>query len=456
MARSIVLTQRDIVRFWRKVRRTSDSSCWEWTAGKFPGGYGNFPLASSNGGVGAHRVAWVIDHGPIPDGMCVLHICDNTGCVRHLRLGTSQDNNRDRSQKGRNGSRGVRRSPKRIGKGRPQPRPAEERFWAKVRKTETCWEWTGALASGYGRFALSHGNVVPAHRYSYWLHYGVEAPTDRDLCHRCDNRRCVRVDHLFIATRKENLADAIAKGRFRNPPPLFGAAHPSSKLGPLDVIYIRYALASGQNSTAELAAMFSVTVGTVCTAAKGRTWRSIDVPIATETTRWPRRPSPKRGPRSPPSPEAVAERFWANVTKTETCWLWTAGKQDGHGIFRHPERRRNVRADRFAYELLKGPVEPGTIPRHTCGRQDCCNPSHIVLGSRSDLLRHACADRPTSPKQVRGERCHTAKLTQEDVMTIRRLYDSGQASLAQLTKQYNIAKTNMFLVIHRKTWKHLP
>lgn len=79
----------------------------------------------------------------------------------------------------------------------------EERFWAKVRKTETCWLWTASKTrKGYGQFAL-HGKMVGAHRLSYEWVYGP-IPKGLFVDHRCHVHHCVRPDHLRAVTRKQN------------------------------------------------------------------------------------------------------------------------------------------------------------------------------------------------------------------------------------------------------------
>ena len=91
-------------RFWEKVDKSGD--CWEWTGAKVQG-YGQSYYQDKR--IYAHRLSWVLEHGQIPHGLCVLHACDNPGCVRsdHLFLGTQLDNIRDRDNKGRqrNGDR---------------------------------------------------------------------------------------------------------------------------------------------------------------------------------------------------------------------------------------------------------------------------------------------------------------------------------------------------------------
>lgn len=84
--------------FWAHVAVGSDSACWEWGGHRQRKGYGTAGLLGL-----AHRVAWQVSCGAIPDGLCVLHHCDNPPCCNpaHLFLGTVQDNNADRDKKGR-------------------------------------------------------------------------------------------------------------------------------------------------------------------------------------------------------------------------------------------------------------------------------------------------------------------------------------------------------------------
>lgn len=78
--------------------------CWPWTGDTDSNGYGRLSVEGLR--VRAHRYAWERANGPIPEGMFVLHRCDNPPCCneRHLFLGTIKDNNRDRLSKGRNGN----------------------------------------------------------------------------------------------------------------------------------------------------------------------------------------------------------------------------------------------------------------------------------------------------------------------------------------------------------------
>ena len=83
---------KDIERFWSKVNKNGD--CWEWDS-CMRSGYGAFKLNGKS--VSAHRISWIMANGDIPDGMGILHKCNNRCCVNpaHLYVGTQKDNVRD-------------------------------------------------------------------------------------------------------------------------------------------------------------------------------------------------------------------------------------------------------------------------------------------------------------------------------------------------------------------------
>ena len=98
-------------RFWRKVARVPDG-CWNWTASTIVGNRGQIGVSTKGGfrkNYLASRVAFTFANGDIPDGMVVMHTCDNPLCCRpsHLVVGTQKDNLQDMSQKfrGMHGSR---------------------------------------------------------------------------------------------------------------------------------------------------------------------------------------------------------------------------------------------------------------------------------------------------------------------------------------------------------------
>jgi hypothetical protein len=98
----IRLTERQLINFRKKVIVGDLSQCWNWTGAKAPGGYGRLNLNGRN--TLAHRVAHMIaSDGPIPEGMSVLHSCDNPSCVNpgHLSLGDHLQNMKEMKNRGR-------------------------------------------------------------------------------------------------------------------------------------------------------------------------------------------------------------------------------------------------------------------------------------------------------------------------------------------------------------------
>lgn len=93
-------------------------------------------------------------------------------------------------------------------------RPIEERLWAKTDRSSAdgCWPWLGGCdKGGYGSIKTRSGQTLRAHRVAWTVAYGD--PGDLHVLHRCDNKPCVRPDHLFLGTHQDNIADLVAKRR---------------------------------------------------------------------------------------------------------------------------------------------------------------------------------------------------------------------------------------------------
>lgn len=118
-----------------------------------------------------------------------------------------------------------------------------ERFLATVRKGQggECWEWPIADAWGYGFIGEGgkHGRRLKAHRVAYEVFIGP-IPDSLFVCHRCDNRRCVNPDHLFLGTHRDNMADMVTKKRGAGPGHK-GEDHGRAKLTEGQVLAIRSA-----------------------------------------------------------------------------------------------------------------------------------------------------------------------------------------------------------------------
>lgn len=155
-------------------------------------------------------------------------------------------------------------------------------FWAKVEKTQDCWEWMASIDHrGYGKFAVGR-RILGAHRVAWELHHGA-IPDGLFVCHRCDNPRCVRPVHLFLGTAADNSRDMCAKGRVQS-----GAQHhtqrqpdrvargeqgSNARLTWEQVHEIRARYGAGGARLQDLADEYGVNFGTIGKIVRGDRWK---------------------------------------------------------------------------------------------------------------------------------------------------------------------------------------
>lgn len=148
----------------------------------------------------------------------------------------------------------------------------DERFWRKVRKTRSCWVWIGARNDkSYGHLRVD-GKDMYAHRWSWILANGA-IPDGLLVLHKCDRRWCVKPDHLFLGTHKDNSADMWAKGRGVGGS-VRGENHHCAKLNDEMVRQIREAYEKGSTQV-DLSKRFNVAQTNISRIVKRRAWKHV-------------------------------------------------------------------------------------------------------------------------------------------------------------------------------------
>lgn len=151
-----------------------------------------------------------------------------------------------------------------------------ERFWSKVNKMDGCWEWVGLLnrGCGYGRHCYE-GKDMKAHRLSYMIHHPLTIDLQEhpklQVCHKCDNPKCVNPSHLWLGTHTDNMRDKQTKGRQS-----IGEKHGSVKLTEQQVRDIREKYEKGNTTHRKLADEYGVSKSTISDIINRKNWAHIN------------------------------------------------------------------------------------------------------------------------------------------------------------------------------------
>ena len=138
------------------------------------------------------------------------------------------------------------------------------------------------------------------------------------------------------------------------------------------------------------------------------------------------------------------------VDEASGCWNFI-GCTNSVGYGRITYDSKLTTAHRLSYQAFVGPIPNGLFVLHKCDNRACVNPDHLFLGTQRDNIMDMIAKGRKVAGGVRGARHHAAKLTEPDVMDMRK---SGK-HYAELAAEYGVSGSTVCDVISRRTWRHV-
>jgi len=134
--------------------------------------------------------------------------------------------------------------------------------------------------------------------------------------------------------------------------------------------------------------------------------------------------------------------FWSKVEKSSDCWEWRGARKTpgGYGHFRY--KGKTLKAHRFAWEAIYGPIPPGIHILHKCDNPGCVNPGHLFAGNAKD---NAC-------DAVSKGRAAGQKLPVSDARKIRELYSTEKFTHAELGKLFRVSRRTIGDIVNRHTF----
>lgn len=152
----------------------------------------------------------------------------------------------------------------------------------------------------------------------------------------------------------------------------------------------------------------------------------------------------------------VWDRYITKVAMAapDECWEWTAARnRRGYGRFNY--RGKNRHAHRLALEFRGVEIPDGMLALHSCDNPPCVNPAHLRVGTYADNaadMMERGRNHPIEPGV--GENNSFARLTESEVLAIRRMHASGVRQM-HIADAFGISRSLVWTIVHRISWTHL-
>ena len=442
----------------------NEDGCWVWAWNVHPKGYGTVRIDGRN--YKAHRVAYELGNGPIPEGHILRHLCNNPSCINpaHLRAGTPRENMRDMVSAGNMWNQKLTRSDA-----------------AAIRRQYAAGGVSmAAIARQYGVDSATVQMVI-ANKNFYDENYTPPKTRSRKGKKPIGRETASEIRRLLLSegmSRKElaekfniprsSVDSVIRNDMYRDPdysPPVR-----KRKFTYAQVEGIRLRVSNGV-ARKELADAFEVSTTLINqivarkiyndqapqqtsveeeSAPPRPTLQSLNGPAPTsksEQERRRREQTDQRGPevkpyRAPDTP-IITEDDWVLNPEKEDCheWRWARMKH-GHGIITPRGDITDRLAHRVSWILHNGPIPEGATINHRCDNPPCINPAHLYAGDHFDNMRDT----------VRRGNHATQKLNHEIAKEIRDQYEPGVTTAAYLAQKYGVGNSQILRIINNQSF----